>query len=116
MANCNCIYEEFCSMLNGEDIKLPTPCEYRKDRSRFVELPCKVGDTVWFTTYGDRPTCTEVYKAFCNIGTDGLHSYFETQDTNGNIDYFHGEAFGKTVFLSREEAKKALTERGAGNG
>ena len=86
-------------------------CKDFKDRSRFVELPCKVGDTVWFTTYGHIPTCTEVNKISCNIGTNGLHSYFETQDFTGNTDYFHGEAFGKTVFLTREEAEAALSER-----
>lgn len=61
MAKCNCIYEEFCSMLNGEDIILPTPCEYRKDRSRFVELPCNIGDMVYVITYCrcGKPECYE---------------------------------------------------------
>lgn len=38
MAKCNCVYEPFCSMLNGADIVLPTPCEYRKDNTNFVEV------------------------------------------------------------------------------
>ena len=38
MAKCNCLYEPFCSMLNGADILLPTPCEYRKDPANLVEV------------------------------------------------------------------------------
>ena len=38
MAKCNCVYEEFCSMLNGADILLPTPCDYRKDSTDFAEV------------------------------------------------------------------------------
>ena len=38
MAKCNCLYEPFCSMLNGEDIVLPTPCKYRKDPANHVEV------------------------------------------------------------------------------
>lgn len=38
MGKCNCVYEPFCSMLNGSDIILPTPCEYHKASTNFVEV------------------------------------------------------------------------------
>lgn len=50
MATCNCVYEDFCSMLNGKDIALPKPCEYRKDNSNYVEvIRCK--DCVYISCY-----------------------------------------------------------------
>lgn len=102
-----CLYYPHCDEYHFDE----SGCDDFKDASLFVEMPCKIGDTVWFTTYGDIPTCTEVYRISCNIGADGLHSYFETQDTNGNTDYFHGEAFGKSVFLSKDAAEAVLAER-----
>ena len=44
----DCIhYEEVCEYNNAAlDDK---PCAAFKDRSRFVELPCKVGDTLFLT-------------------------------------------------------------------
>ena len=38
MDKCNCVYEEFCSMINGEDIVLPRPCEYRKSNADIVKV------------------------------------------------------------------------------
>lgn len=59
-----------------------------------VVLPCKVGDTVY--------------------QSDGVRVYESTiknviYDTNGIA--FDENAIGKTVFLSREKAEKALKER-----
>ena len=79
-----------------------------------VVLPCNIGDTVWFTTYG-KPTCTTVCGVQIHIGIDGHHSYFDVIDFSGNTDGFHGEAFGKTVFLTREEAEAALAKMDGDN-
>ena len=55
MSKCNCVYEEFCEELNGRDIVLPTPCEYRKDSKDFVQVVrCK--DCKHCTTIG-LPRC-----------------------------------------------------------
>ena len=55
MATCNdCVHVEACNgILNGFDIDIEffgeqvSVCKNFKDRSRFVELPCKVGDLVY---------------------------------------------------------------------
>lgn len=59
---------------------------------RLVVLPCKVGDTVWEIkhSYVDWP---DVSKKFAH------EKVFDLQDL---------EKFGKTVFLTREEAEAAL--------
>lgn len=77
--------------------------------------PCKVGTTLFFlynSPYADKPDLTpriykttdwyfEVDKAGIVINTSDIHSF------NKVYDY----VLGKTVFLTREEAEKALAER-----
>lgn len=75
---------------------------------RCVVLPFKVGDTAWFTVYGGRPVSSEVSSVAITFRVDGAHYYFETENEDGATDYFHGEAIGKTVFLTREAAEEAL--------
>lgn len=47
MSKCDCVYEDFCSLINGSDIVIPTPCLYRKDNSDFVKVvrckDCAIG-------------------------------------------------------------------------
>ena len=70
--------------------------------------PCKVGDTVWVYDdfmWGLIPC--KVDKPFhCYCGEKGGCT-FEMA--------FTYDDFGKTVFLTREEAEKALAERGSNN-
>lgn len=85
-------YEDIAELCGGFD-RIRELAEADKD-GRCVVLPCKVGDTVWrikrtFETYPDK---SEPY-----IEPDA----FLLQDVF-NI--------GKTVFLTREEAEKALQE------
>lgn len=81
---------------------------------RVVVLPCKVGDTVWVTGRDNVPremrlenpdirtVCTDednLCMATCNRKPDGFCAYRLRND---------GTDIGKTVFLTREEAEKAL--------
>lgn len=81
---------------------------------RLVVLPCKVGDTVWVTGRDNvlremeleapdiRAVCTDednLCMATCNRKPDGFCAYRLRND---------GADVGKTVFLTREEAEKAL--------
>ena len=76
---------------------------------RLVVLPCKVGDTVWITGSVRRLYSEKVRTFFC-----GDPSYSRGMTDNGvkmirttGCDIPIHE-FGKTVFLTREEAEKAL--------
>lgn len=76
---------------------------------RLVVLPCKVGDTVWITDPVRRLYSEKVRTFFC-----GNPSYYRGIADNGvqmirttGCDIPIHE-FGKTVFLTREEAEKAL--------
>ena len=105
----DCIHYEVCKeqdAMLGENkidelVGVENHCEYFKPKSRFIELPCEVGQTVWVI---ERGIPEEKYIFFVPMF---ITSYGERQfDLSFNAD-----AIGKTVFLSREEAEKALAER-----
>ena len=81
---------------------------------RLVVLPCKVGDTLWVTGRDNVPremaleapdirtVCTDednLCMSTCNRKPDGFCAYRLRND---------GADVGKSVFLTREEAEKAL--------
>ena len=76
---------------------------------RVVVLPCKVGDTVWANLDGMRHPCKCVIE-FANIGSHITTIVFSTVDGLREQYGVNPSSFGKTVFLSREEAEKALQE------
>ena len=67
-----------------------------------IVLPCKVGDTVYHV-FPKKGIQTNTVRQI-RIGSCGMNIF----DFNG---FFEPSDFGKTVFLSREEAEKALKER-----
>ena len=80
---------------------------------RLVVLPCKVGDTVWVTR---NPWTNKLLKNPLDAYVNGMKMYshglyvnllFDTRKINGTRDYEINH-IGKTVFLTREEAEKAL--------
>lgn len=91
-------------------------CKYFKDKLRIIELPCKVGDTVYLVDfeYG-------IYKCIVNdiqILSDNKPVYtlyfysqngYEAAELEWDID-IERDCFGKTVFLTKEEAEAKLKE------
>lgn len=79
---------------------------------RVVVLPCKVGDTVWIVGTVRKLYSAKVRTFFC-----GHPSKVRGDDDGGHIHMIRTtecdipmQEFGKTVFLTREEAEKALRE------
>ena len=53
MSKCeNCIHYERCDSLS-ETVNENYQCDYFKDKSLCVELPCKVGDTVYISDFAE---------------------------------------------------------------
>lgn len=80
--------------------------EADKER-RVVVLPCKVGDTVWAILDGAK-YARECKVDFVNIGSFGTTIVFVVKDGLREQYGVTAAAFGKTVFLTRKEAEKAL--------
>ena len=90
--------------LGVEPSRLRELAEADKD-GRCVVLPCKVGDTVWRIIRDGEP----------HITRDEVRDMYFADDMTPCVELVGGrvtftEKFGKTVFLSREEAEKALRE------
>ena len=117
---CNdCVHVEVCGTFSilSESFEIASPeriasdCEHFKDRSRFVELPCKVGDTVYIIARisGKEEIIQDSVESF-------TISYFVD---NTPIILFDGietcdwdsSDFGKQVFLTKEQAEQTLKER-----
>lgn len=91
--------------------------EKAEQEGRLIELPCKIGDTVWVTTCatsrGIEVVKCEVRKMRIKndgktIGYSCCGRYKSGYLYNGNFVF---NSIGKTVFLTREEAEAALKER-----
>ena len=112
----DCRLDKTCLARNSADILYNAG--YRKQSENVIELPCKVGTTLYFlynSPYADKPDLTpriyktadwdfEIDKTGIVICTSDIHSL------NKEYDYH----LGKTVFLTSEEAKKALAKMKGG--
>ena len=129
MANCeNCYHFHMCDLQYR--LEEHQDCKYYKDKSLIIEPLCEVGDTVWRIEdvwhLDDKETWTYHYEKevlefmvrsisiFCNSKGRWTKTFRICEVENGktinnqrNIDF---DDFGKTVFLSCEEAKKKLKE------
>ncbi len=77
-------------------------CEEFKDRSKCIELPCNIGDTVYHLLRNGRIVKRKV-ASFLLLKLEGLCYRFDNNEIY--------PVKWKTVFLTKEEAERALEER-----
>lgn len=102
----DCIHYEICKM-DGTIIETKK-CEYFKDKSKFIELPCKVGGTMYVI---DEPLWKDEFNQPYQIDVYDNCTY----DTI--LGYVKRKYFGRCVFatndINKAEAKlKELNENG----
>ncbi len=142
MSKCECkecVHEEVCRIREFPSLEeiLKDGCPKYKDKSLFVELPCKVGDTVYVITEKHPCYACRYVEDFCHkycavkdksklVVKEAKVYYFLFQKTSNKIQlevaqtinlamhFLHLEIkdFGKTVFLTKEEAERKLKEVG----
>ena len=112
------IDEEPDNYLNGRRTAMCMARDYLKayfdalESGRFIELPCKVGDTVYYRTYAKNATVDmgiqphKVIAYRLSMVAESISGYPDTTIP----DY----EFGRSAFLSREEAEKALEGKNDG--
>ena len=103
MAICKeCVHVELCSYAQNSNNEFEHCANFR-DRSRFVELPCKLGDFVYFIKA--RRVMADIVSKFtidrCGVMLQRVNGY--------NLGYT--DQLGKKIFLTCEEAEQALKER-----
>lgn len=88
------------ALFNGIDVdRMKELAEADRD-GRVVVLPCKVGDTVYFDLL-ERIIEKQVFSIVSFSNSTRIYC-------GGTSEYFRPEDIGKTFFLTREEAEKAL--------
>lgn len=115
----DCIHYDVCSDFmqyradwNKHHNEVDKVCDNFKDKSRFSELPCKVGDAVYIISHGRVKKCEVV---FVGISADDKCSYFGFVENyaDGSFKRSYSMVFavlGQSVFLTREEAEAKLKE------
>lgn len=95
-----CNYEEICHY-DIDNIKNAKDCSFFQDRSRFVKLPIKPGEKIYyFDTVG------RIYKSTVNRLVYGASGFLIDSDV-----VFNSNLIGARFFLTREAAEQALKER-----
>ena len=95
-------YEDIAELCSGFD-RLRELAEADKD-GRVVVLPCRQGDELW--TYCNHPVKRVYSFTVSDVSTLNGRTVLNTL----GLGTIRPEDIGKTVFLSCEEAKKALQE------
>ena len=106
----DCLHYEVCEFLENvtgipNDMTV-TDCAFFKDKSRFVELPCKVRDTVWLIPrYGGKPLGVIQQDNVQMIGITSRSIHIKARDHH---DHNQTHILGRTAFLTREAAEEAI--------
>lgn len=99
------LYESY-SVLDAENIE--SVCKSFKNKSKYIELPCKVGDEIWYIPgYVASPhllvgTITDIQISSNDYGVRIWQTPY-----NG---YFMGRNFNINWFTDREKAEQKLKE------
>ena len=123
MASCNdCIHNEICQQIEGpfNIIDADMNCADFKLRARFVELPCKVGDSVF--TIDNKENIQECTVTIVNCKTQmtldkklWIDFIIVTEPVDDSLTFpmifTYSIAKNKILFLTKESAEQALKER-----
>ena len=112
----DCVHCEICredKMLTAFDENQEALCTAFKPKSRFVELPCEVGQKVWFLK------STNWQHSEWEVAEGKVSMLQQKVDKSWKVRISHNSSvwditldkIGTKYFLSREEAEKALAER-----
>lgn len=94
----DCLYYEKCKKLGIFNVETLSVCKDFTDRSEWVHLPYKVGDKI-YQTDGIRTYESTIGK----IDISSTNTVYCTENIS-----FDERAIGNSIFLTREEAEKAL--------
>lgn len=103
-----CIHAEVCP----DKDNVVRPCYFFKDRSKFIELPCKVGDILYHPVPLRNIIAEYRIKSF-QIYSNCVWVNWNLVDGVATINFsgIYANEIGKTVFLTQEEAEQAFKER-----
>ena len=83
-------------------------CKYFKDKNRFIELPCKIGDLI-FAVCSEYNEDTLKIEEHIVLGANYTHLFIYDNEQE-RISTLRIEDIGNFLFLTREEAEAKLKE------
>ena len=107
--NCNeCLHNPICQMWRDQEDQDASSyqlsgCRHFKDRSRFVELPCKIGDDIWWI---NAETATVECEKNGVAGFIIKKDEVLIRDHTGCEDHIGSQY----CFLTKEDAERDLAE------
>lgn len=105
--NCrDCLYYERCKKLGIFNVETRSVCEDFTDRSEWVHLPCRLNLPQELYRYMFDDDYNKIVVK-CKVGEVTGYG-FELIHYDGRRWKYGYDRIGKTVFLTREEAEKAL--------
>lgn len=108
----DCLSFGVCRYASGSRLLEKEPCADFMDIDKWVQLPCKVETTVYTiscSVSGEGIISVCKVERFSLIG-DGCLYVFVSYG-HGPSCWYTAEDFGRIVFLTREEAERALKDR-----
>lgn len=99
----NHLYESY-SILDAENIE--SVCKSFKNKSKYIELPCNIGNKVYHIIKEIEITEESIYRI--RVYEDN-HIAFSACRKGGRI-VFNEDEIGKNVFLTESEAEQKLKE------
>nr|DAP59361.1 MAG TPA: hypothetical protein [Caudoviricetes sp.] len=107
------LYESY-SISDAENIE--SVCKSFKNKSKYIELPCEVGDTMYVLNRENRPQkmILDAPDIRCHCSDEDNLCMVLCGDKKHNICAYRlmndGSDIGKTVFLTKSEAEQKLKE------
>lgn len=93
----------YTSCINRQTYEKLKEYEDLEEQGKLLKLPCKVGDKIYYPNkFGNRVVEFEIIQI--QIFKDET-VFFDDSDNE-----YHAEDFGKTVYLTREQAENKLNE------
>ena len=90
---------------NGSPTEKLADYEDAEEQGLLLRLPCKVGTEVYNITWWD-----DVQEKVVVNGKTYYRTVHKPKVTKSTFRYFDIDEFGKTIFLTREEAEAKLSE------
>lgn len=104
---CGKIFYRLPDLGNGS----PTDClaayEELEEQNKLLKLPCKIGDLVYTVDFIDKQIEKE---RICSIEISEYGVDIFARDIQDDLNNYLLTDFGESVYLTREEAEKALRE------
>lgn len=107
---CRSINDTFLEGESGyEEAEKLSAYEDAEEQGLLIRLPCKMGDSVYYVQKCLAPSCKKCHGF---VRLNNCYTEYKARIFEQFFDLRHLKVFGKTVFLSREEAEKALERMG----